>query len=550
MTDDLKTKCEKSFYSELYHFDETSQGLLIDNTTRRLYLKKTLDTYDISVYAWLKEHHSMHIPDIHSYWEEDGHLTVIEEYVQGTTLDVLMKENALSCTNKLRIVSDICDALSFLHSAPHPIIHRDIKASNIMLTNDMVVKLIDYDAAKTFHPDKGRDTTLIGTVGSAAPEQYGFAQSDARTDIYSLGVLIREMFPDDSRFSQIVSKATQMEPKLRYQSAEELKRALRSLENKPASHRDTHFRIRLILILSPLLCLLFTIFFACIAISRMQLSRPTEDQKATEKQADAEKQTNTEKLANAEKQADTEKLANAEKQADTSETAACDQTDAPLYDDATGISSHLSDQDGSDYTLEITDSYWYLTPSGSSDPTVPSESYISYGAIITNPSDTMVAEYPLLRTTARNSSGDVIGTDESGGNYIMPKDSVALSFVFPIPSEYTSSDITVEFDTTASDYISAQGYAEPSCSDFEISGVSFHKSDLFPHVTGEIAYTSDLPVDGIKLTAVLRNGGKIVDMEFTFLENLNKNKPTPFTIDLTSGKKRIDEVEVYAEKWH
>ena len=478
----------------------------------------------------------MHIPDIHSYWEEDGHLTVIEEYVQGTTLDALLEEGRLSCADRLRIVSDICDALSFLHSAPHPIIHRDIKASNIMLTDDMIVKLIDYDAAKIFHPDKGRDTTLIGTVGSAAPEQYGFAQSDARTDIYSLGVLIREMFPDDSRFSQIVSKATQMEPKLRYQSAEELKRALRSLENKPMSHRDTHFRIRLILI--PLLCLLCTIFLACIAISRMQPSRSAEDQKATEKQADTEKQTNTEKLANA------------EKQADTSETAAYDQTAAPLYDDTTGISSPLPDQDGSDHTLEITDSYWYLTPSGSSDPTVPSESYISYGAIITNPSDTMVAEYPLLRTTARNSSGEVIGTDESGGNYIMPKDSVALSFVFPIPSEYTSSDITVEFDTTASDYISAQGYAEPSCSDFEISGVSFHKSDLFPHVTGEIAYTSDLPVDGIKLTAVFRNGGKIVDMDFTFLENLNKNKPTPFTIDLTSGKKRIDEVEVYAEKWH
>lgn len=54
MNDDLKAKCEKTFYSELYHFEETSQGLLIDETTGQIYLKKTLDTYDKDVYGWLK----------------------------------------------------------------------------------------------------------------------------------------------------------------------------------------------------------------------------------------------------------------------------------------------------------------------------------------------------------------------------------------------------------------------------------------------------------------------------------------------------------------
>lgn len=527
MTDDLKTKCEKSFYSELYHFDETSQGLLIDNTTRRLYLKKTLDTYDLSVYGWLKEHHSIHIPDIHSFWEEDGHLTVIEEYVQGTTLDVLMSEDRLSHTDKYRIISDICDALSFLHDAPHPIIHRDIKASNIMLTNDGVVKLIDYDAAKTFNPAKDKDTTLIGTVGSAAPEQYGFAQSDARTDIYSLGVLIREMLPDDSRLSAIVLKATRMEPDLRYQSAKELQQALLSLDDKPTSHRSRHFRLWIFLL--PLFCLLCVILLAYNALSYRHTQHSSYEAPDKEPQTAAK-----EELSSSDSSDDNEPIP---------VTAGAYATESETINDS---DIHVTE---SDVSLEITDSYWYLTPSGSSDPSAPSDSYISYGAIITNPSDTMVAEFPLLRATARSKSGDVLGTDESTGNYIMPKDTIALNLVLSIPAGYTSSDITVDLDAMASDYISAQGYEEPSNSDFDITGVSFHESDLFSYVTGEILCHSDTPVKSIKLTAVFRNGGKIVDMEFTFLDNPNRDKPTPFEIDLTSDIRRIDDVEVYAEKW-
>ena len=125
----------------------------------------------------------MHIPAIHSFWEEDGKLVVLEEYIQGKTLDALLSKGMLDEQEKIRIVLNVCDALSFLHSAKIPIIHRDIKPSNIMLTNDGIVKLIDYDAAKVFHRGKNEDTTLIGTVGRAAPEQFGFAQSDARTDV-------------------------------------------------------------------------------------------------------------------------------------------------------------------------------------------------------------------------------------------------------------------------------------------------------------------------------------------------------------------------------
>ena len=238
MNDDLKAKCEKTFYSELYHFEETSQGLLIDETTGQIYLKKTLDTYDKDVYGWLKANKNVHIPAIHSFWEEDGKLVVLEEYIQGKTLDALLSKGMLDEQEKIRIVLNVCDALSFLHSAKIPIIHRDIKPSNIMLTNDGIVKLIDYDAAKVFHRGKNEDTTLIGTVGRAAPEQFGFAQSDARTDVYSMGCLVRELLPNDKRFSGIIAKATAMDPKDRYQTVAELKAALSGTSTKHSGKRN------------------------------------------------------------------------------------------------------------------------------------------------------------------------------------------------------------------------------------------------------------------------------------------------------------------------
>ena len=99
-------------------------------------------------------------------------------------------------------------------------------------------KEIDYDAAKVFHRGKNEDTTLIGTVGRAAPEQFGFAQSDARTDVYSMGCLVRELLPNDKRFSGIIAKATAMDPKDRYQTVAELKGALSGTSTKHSGKRN------------------------------------------------------------------------------------------------------------------------------------------------------------------------------------------------------------------------------------------------------------------------------------------------------------------------
>lgn len=190
-----------------------------------LYFYKELSVYNLSVFAWLRKNPCMYIPAIREYEEKNDHLIVIEEYVDGETLEERLP--SLTENEKYMILFQLLEGISFLHHASAPIIHRDIKPSNIMITQDGVVKIIDYDAAKLFVKNEPRDTVLLGTEGSAAPEQYGFGSSDQRTDIYGIGILIREMFPGNMRMLKTADKCTQLDPDDRYQTVEELKDAIR-----------------------------------------------------------------------------------------------------------------------------------------------------------------------------------------------------------------------------------------------------------------------------------------------------------------------------------
>ena len=107
-----------------------------------------------------------------------------------------------------------------------PIIHRDIKASNIIISQEGTVTLLDMDAAKWYRDQSDRDTKLIGTYGYAAPEQYGFGASDERTDIYSIGVLLNVTLTGclpsqkmaEGRIGAVIEKCVKLDPKERYAS--------------------------------------------------------------------------------------------------------------------------------------------------------------------------------------------------------------------------------------------------------------------------------------------------------------------------------------------
>ena len=122
-----------------------------------------------------------------------------------------------------------------------PILHRDIKPSNIIRTSDGRICLLDMNAARRADPLKKEDTELIGTVGYAAPEQYGFGASSVQTDIYAAGVLLNELvtgvLPKDrmprGRLGKIIKKCTRIDPKDRYRSVKELQSALASCRSHP-----------------------------------------------------------------------------------------------------------------------------------------------------------------------------------------------------------------------------------------------------------------------------------------------------------------------------
>ena len=113
---------------------------------------------------------------------------VVEEYVDGVTIADVLEKRLFTVKEMCGTIIQLCEGLHVLHE--RHIIHRDIKPENVMIQNDGVVKLIDFDSSKIFKPSVQRDTTTLGTVGYAAPEQYGEAQSDERTDIYALGILM------------------------------------------------------------------------------------------------------------------------------------------------------------------------------------------------------------------------------------------------------------------------------------------------------------------------------------------------------------------------
>ncbi len=208
-------------YKELYHYD-SKRSLVINQVTGDIRMMKRLEHFDENVYAYLYANGNEHVPKIYGLYKDSQNLIVIEEVIQGNTFDIIINDKNMPANKKLGMFLELLEGLTFLHNAPSPIIHRDLKPSNIMVTTEGKVKILDYDAAKIYKPDSNGDTTFIGTVGVAAPEQYGFMQSDPRSDVYAVGKMLAVAFPNDSRIQKIAARASSFDPKDRYTNAQEL----------------------------------------------------------------------------------------------------------------------------------------------------------------------------------------------------------------------------------------------------------------------------------------------------------------------------------------
>ena len=183
------------------------------------------------VYRRLLSCSCRYLPLVYEAAEQDGENIVIEEFVQGDTLDFLLKEALFSPQETKQTIKQLCQGLWVLHSMAA--VHRDIKPENVILQGTDAV-LIDFDAARLHKPEAEADTHILGTTGFAAPEQYGLGQSDTRTDIYSLGVLMNVMLTGqhpskklaEGRLGRIIQRCTQINPAKRYKNVLHLMEAL------------------------------------------------------------------------------------------------------------------------------------------------------------------------------------------------------------------------------------------------------------------------------------------------------------------------------------
>lgn len=192
------------------------------------------------------------LPIVVDVFSIDYSLYIIMEYVPGKTLkSILSEKGALSEKEAVPIAVSLCEALQYLHTRKPPVIYRDMKPANIMLTPEGRVKLIDFGISREYRKEKLEDTICLGTKGYAAPEQFGgMGQSDVRTDIYGLGATLYHMLtgknpampPYEIRpirqwkpwlspgLEFIVCRCTKQNPKERYMNIAQVQKDLFSYE--------------------------------------------------------------------------------------------------------------------------------------------------------------------------------------------------------------------------------------------------------------------------------------------------------------------------------
>lgn len=212
--------------------DNQDVHLVRNEMTGEICVRKKAPADRAGIYRYLMETNMAGIPHIYECITQDDGLIVVEEYVSGRTIEeIVSSDGAIKPEKALDITTQLCDILKPLHDADDPVICRDLKAANIMLTEDGRARIVDFDIARVYRPGLNKDTCLLGTQGYAAPEQFGFGQTDARTDIYALGVLLNYMItgkmPSDEKAggkaAGIIEKCTKLKPDERYADVTRLK---------------------------------------------------------------------------------------------------------------------------------------------------------------------------------------------------------------------------------------------------------------------------------------------------------------------------------------
>lgn len=218
----------------------TGETLLVkDRRTGKYFVAKCYSDQTLLSHATegelLKHLHHPGLPGYIGEYRNNGMLCVVREYIEGTPLGQYAARNGLTQEQAVSCGVQLCDILSYLHGQTPPVIHRDIKPQNILVDVKGKIRLIDFGISRVYDEAAREDTVCFGTRHFAAPEQYGFSQTDCRADIFSLGVLLGWLLTGETdpknvlpkitnpRLRRIVRRCTAFAPEKRYASAKKVK---------------------------------------------------------------------------------------------------------------------------------------------------------------------------------------------------------------------------------------------------------------------------------------------------------------------------------------
>lgn len=197
--------------------------------------------------------------------DEAGFTYLVMEYIEGLTLGDYFKQcrGRIPIQQLMDFVLQVLDVLSYLHNLDPPVIYRDLKPANIMVTPEHEVRLIDFGIARSYKTQGAEDTVKLGTAGFAAPEQYGSGQTDARSDLYGLGALMLYLMTSGAytewvqgvesfirkdiprTYLPVARRLLRHEADERFQTADEVRKELLRIPGRAehTSHSDPQLRL-------------------------------------------------------------------------------------------------------------------------------------------------------------------------------------------------------------------------------------------------------------------------------------------------------------------
>ena len=481
------------------------------------------------------------LPRVEATYELPDCVAVVLDYVPGPTLEQVVAERGrLQQNEAVNLAQQICEAVQELHRLG--ILHRDLTPANIIVADDGA-HIIDLGIARplTDTANRNRDTTALGTYGFASPEQYGFAPTDVRSDIFSLGRILGFMltgvYPDDTRYTPllsddlhvtprlraIVERATAFEPSARYQNVAQFAQALTSPTDPADSHVPAYAVQRPAVNGKPRPRTVIAVAVACVAVIAIVAAAVLIPRWIADG-SDGGAANGTSQNAGPRPDPST----------DDDDNAADPGTDPSVRDPA---------GDDAEYgnPLELVETGWSADESG----------YVHYAFGLRNTSDSVCIQLPSVEITGRGEDGSVLfsetlimanafagetvyfGSEIGNGNGIVPA-TVDFTVLEPDDYSYVNSSESASFKA---DNLSAapDGYG----------------GEIF---SGEISVVKDSArvreqSSMLAVSLVLRDdAGAIVYGYSTFVDWPPEGGSRPFSMDVFDPP-AYDSFEVYAQPW-